>query len=52
MEAKLDVNSNKLIPKFIDNEIVQQSVQFNKEMLRKLNERALNRAFQLDRNRT
>jgi len=52
METKLEVNVIKLTQKYIDNEIAQQSIQFNKKILKKLNERALNRAFQLDRFRT
>lgn len=52
MQAKLEVNSIKLAQKYMDTEVTQQCIQFNKEMLRKLNEKALNRAFQLDRSRT
>ena len=52
MEAKLEVNLSKLTQKYMDNEVVQQSIQSNKKMLKKLNEQALNRAFQLDRHRT
>ena len=51
MKTKLEVNSIKLAQKYIDAEVVQQSILFNKEMLRTLNERALSRAFQLDRSR-
>jgi len=51
MKAKLELHSIKLTPKYIENELAQQSIQFNKDMLRKLSERALNRAFQLDRSR-
>lgn len=49
MKAKLDVTSIALTQKRIDNEIVQQRMLFNKNMLKKINENALNRAFQLDR---
>jgi hypothetical protein len=52
METKLDVNSIKLTSKYIDNEVAHQSMKFNKDILRKLSERALNRAFELDRDRT
>jgi len=51
MKAKLEVDSIKLTQKYIDNEMAQQCIQFNKKMLKKLNERALSRAFQLDRAR-
>jgi len=49
MKAKLEVNSMKTSQKYIDAEAAQQSIKFNKEMLRTLNERALSRAYQLDR---
>jgi len=52
MEAKLTVNAIKSNQKHIDNELAQQFVQFNKEMMRKLNERALDKAFQLDTSRS
>ncbi|MFT5759437.1 MAG: hypothetical protein ACI9LM_004199 [Alteromonadaceae bacterium] len=52
METKSEVNPINLTQKYIDNEVAQQYIQFNKEVLRKLNERALSRAFQLDRSRT
>jgi len=52
MKTKLVINSIKTNQKYIDAEIVQQSIRFNKEMLKTLNEKALNRAFQLDRSRT
>lgn len=52
MKAKLEVNAIKLAQKYMDTEVAQQCMQFNKEMLRKLNEKALSRAFQLDRSRT
>lgn len=48
METKIEVNVIKLAPKYIENEVAQQSIQFNKNMLRVLNEQALNRAYQLD----
>ncbi|MBA6233619.1 MULTISPECIES: hypothetical protein [unclassified Colwellia] len=52
METKLDVNSIKLTSKYINNAVADQSIQFNKNLLRKLSEKALNRAFELDRART
>ncbi|NQZ22960.1 MAG: hypothetical protein HRT53_13005 [Colwellia sp.] len=52
MKANLEVNAIKLAQKYMDTEVAQQCMKFNKEMLRKLNEQALNRAFQLDRSRT
>jgi len=52
MKAKLEVNAIKLAQKYMDTEVAQQCIHFNKDMLRKLNEKALNRAFQLDRART
>jgi hypothetical protein len=52
MQGNLEVNSIKSNQKYMDTEVTQQCIQFNKEMLRKLNEKALNRAFQLDRTRT
>lgn len=51
MKTKLEVNSIKLTQKYIDTEVAQQCIQFNKKMLRELNEIALNRAFQLDKYR-
>ncbi|MCO4798697.1 MAG: hypothetical protein KC484_05760 [Colwelliaceae bacterium] len=51
-KLKVEVNSIKLTQKEIDNEVAQHFNQFNKEMLRTLNERALDRAFQLDMSRT
>lgn len=51
MKAKLEVNSIKLTQKYIDAEVAHQGMQFNKRVMRKLNEKALNRAFQLDRSR-
>jgi hypothetical protein len=51
-EIEIEIDSIKSTQKYIDNEIAQQSIQSNKEMLKKLSERALNRAFQLDRART
>lgn len=49
MEVKLVVTSAQLNQKHIDNELFQQRAQFNKNMLQKLNEKALDRAFQLER---
>jgi len=52
MEAKSEVDINQLTQKYIDNVMAQQCIQFNKKLLEKLNENALNRAFQLDKSRT
>jgi len=52
MEAQLEVNLIKSTQKHIDTELAQQFVEFNKEMVRKLNERALDKAFQLYTSRT
>jgi hypothetical protein len=52
MDAKLEVKLIDLTQKYIDNEVAQQSIQFNREILKNLNERALNRAFKLDQSRT
>lgn len=49
METKIKVNSIKLSQKYIDAELALQANLFNKSMLRKLSERALSRAYQLDK---
>ena len=49
MKDKLETNSIQLTQKYINSEVAKQCIQFNKKMLTKLNDRALNRAFQLDR---
>lgn len=46
-QLKLTVNAIKLTQEQIDSEVAQHFNQFNKQMLRTLNERALDKAFQL-----
>ena len=49
MKNKLEETSVQFTQKQIDNEIFQQRIKSNKSMLKKLNEKALDRAFQLYR---
>lgn len=51
MEAKLQTHSIKLSQKQIDTEVAQHFNPSPKDMLRMLNEKALDKAFQLDRAR-
>lgn len=48
MEAKIEVNAIKLTQKLIDHELALQSSRFHKALQRKLSEKALHQAFQLD----
>jgi hypothetical protein len=53
METQLELKSHsiKLTQKQIDSEVAQHFNTSNKDILRMLNEKALDRAFQLDRAR-
>lgn len=54
MENQLEfkIGAIKLTQEQIDFEVAQHFSQMHKEMLRRLNERALDRAFQLDMSRS
>jgi hypothetical protein len=51
-QLELKMHAIKLTQKQIDSEVAQQFNPSYKDMLRTLNEKALDRAFQLDRART